>query len=155
MKRKRITGVLAVLMLLAFGCGSDKSEDPEPQFGSVEVRMSYFYNDFQGYKPDTGADIYLFKETGKKFINDWIDYRIGTLRVEGTEEKVKYDFAAEADVSGVAKIENVPYGKYILVAASKGRFTYSKKSIEINSVSQSHVKNFGYRSEFSDIGEVW
>ncbi|TZF81805.1 hypothetical protein FW774_17260 [Pedobacter sp. BS3] len=132
-----------------------KKSDDKPKTGSIEVKLSYFYNDFQGYKADVGARIYLFKQTGKSYDKSYVNYSIGALQVSGSDEIVYYDYRAEADVTGTAKIDNVPYGKYLLVAASKGRFVYSVKPIEVNSVSQNFVKNFGYLHEFDDNGESW
>jgi len=145
--------LLPLLIILLFGCQKDKDE--EVPLGSLEVKISYYYNAFQGYKPDTGANLYLYKQTGKTYIRDFIDFRVGLLEVVGTGEKVTSDFKAEADVTGLAKINNIPYGDYLMVAASEGRFLYSAKPIKIDAPLTSDVKNFGYRNELDDNGEPW
>ena len=133
------------------GCKKDEGV----KTGTVEVTISYFYNDFQGYKPDVDASIYLFKQTGKSYERSLVDYRIGVLTVEGTEETVRHDFKATANVNGVATINNVPYGEYLLVAASEGRWSYSVKPIKLNAPKLEEVKNFGYLREFDNNGESW
>ena len=149
---KRILLVLITFAAIIAGC---KKEDKPVLTGNLDVKMSYFYNTYQGYKPDTGAEIYLFKQNGKAFDQDYIAYRIGYLKVVGTGETVQYNFKAEADVSGTAKITGIPYGQYLLVACSEGRNTYSVKTIEINSETKTEVKNFYYLDEFDDDGERW
>ena len=101
------------------------------------------------------ATIYLFKKSNNVYERDLTDFRIGMLTIDGTEETVRYDFKATADVNGVAAINDVPYGDYLLVASSKGRFSYSTKPITLNSPHLQEVKNFGYLSEFDDTGESW
>lgn len=148
---RKILLAILITMATAVGCKKDKEEKK----GALEVKMSYYFNQYQGYKPDVNADIFLFKNTGKSYKQDYIDYRIGRLEVEGTGESVSSDFSAKSDASGTAKINDIPYGSYLLVATSKGRFVYSKKIIEINSDLKSEVKNFYYLDEFDDDGESW
>lgn len=145
---------IILALVMAFSIASCKKNDVQLN-GSLEVKMSYYYNSYQGYKPDVGAKIYLFKQTGKSYERKLVDYRIGLLTIEGTTEIVRADFKAEADGTGLAKIQNVPYGDYLLVASSKGRFIYSTKPITINAALQNEVKNFGYLNEFKDEGESW
>lgn len=145
-------------IIIAFICAlflTGCSKDSEVKTGSLEVTLSYYYNAYQGYKPDVDAKVYLFKGYDVKYKDSYSNYATGSLRTESDDKLVFNDFKAVADVNGKAVISNIPYGKYLLVVSSKGRFVYSKKIIEINSDLKTETKNFGYKDEFDDDGESW
>lgn len=149
--KKNLLLALSALLILFIGC----KKDSEDSMGSVSITMSYYYNTFQGYKPDVDASAFLFKDTGTEYEKTFIDYKIGYLHKKGTEQTVRPDYTATADVSGKATFDGVKYGKYLLVVSSNGRFVYSTKMIEVNSPEISLVKNFGHLNEFKDTGEAW
>lgn len=127
----------------------------EVKKGSIEVKISYYFNEAQGQKADVGAKVFLFKKTDKIYKSDFINYYIGSMVVDGTEDIINADYREEADISGTVRILDVPYGKYMLVVASKGRKIYSKKDIVIDAPNKIFVKNFGYTDEMSNEGESW
>lgn len=145
-----------MLAMVLVGLSSCKKSDSESLgSGSVEVKMSYFFNDSQGYKPDADARIFLFKQTKKSIDYEKSSPRIGKIWYVGDSEPVYQDYEATADVTGLAVIENVGNGDYLLVAKSKGRFTFSIKPISVKGSKVSEVKAFGYKSEFEIDGESW
>ena len=150
---KRILMLFMILTGLSSSC-SKNGADPSAN-GSVEVKMSYFYNDAQGYKPDANASIFLFKQSGKSIDYENSSPRIGKIQYQGDNEPVYQDYEATADLNGLAVIENVPNGDYLLVAKSKGRLTFSIKPISVKSSKVSEVKAFGYKSELNIKGESW
>lgn len=142
--------LLAVLATLLFSCKKDSDDT-----GIITVNVSYQVSSSQGSKADAGASVYLYKQTGKEFNRVYIDYKIGYLTDKSTGETVRPDYSATADASGNAVLNNIPYGKYLIVASSKGRNVYSAKPIDVNSPNQSLVKNFGSLNDYKDEGEAW
>src|SRR5690606_24172221 len=137
-------------VVLLMSCSKDKDDGR----ATVEVTLSYYYNKVQGYKPDVNASVYLFKDKGQEYESKYIDYATGGLVIKGTETRVFPEFSVKTDVKGVATFIDVPYGKYILVVSSKGRYVYSKKKITIDREFIKESKNFGYLHEFEDQGEA-
>ncbi|GEM_PF-6821079 len=127
----------------------------EKREGTVEVNVSYFFNKNQGYKPDVNAKVFLFKDTQQPYIFNSIGPTVGFLKVEGNEQSVKYDYQAKANSQGVATIQKVPYGTYLLIVAGEGRKLYSKKIITVDSEKYIDTKNFGYKGEYGDAPEEW
>lgn len=148
MKKAILTLVGSSILL---GCSKDDSE----YSGNLAVSISYKVSEAGGSKPDAGASAYLYKQTGREYNRVYIDYKIGYLTDKATSETVRPDYSATADASGNATINNIAYGKYLLVVSSKGRNVYSVKPIEINSSNISLSKNFGTQSDFKDEGESW
>lgn len=131
------------------------SKDDDISTATVEVTISYFYNTSQGFRPDTNAKLYLYKHTGATYERRWSDFMTGGLVVEGNGQRVMPDFTGTADVNGLVKINNVPYGKYVMVAAGKGRATYSLKTITLNAELYTDSKNFTHLHEQEQNGESW
>lgn len=147
---KRIL-LLVILSVSLISC----SKDDKVESGALEVTLSYYFNEYQGNKPDVGASIYLFKQEGKSIDYEESSMRIGLLQYKGESEHTRNVYNATADVYGKAVINEVLYGDYLLVAASKGRFIFSVKPITINKSQTNEVKNFGYKKEFDKNGESW
>lgn len=139
-----------VLVFLAFFflvTSCEKEEEP----GNLKIIVSYYYNDFIGYKPDVGARVFLYTDTYAK-CPDWVSSIIGKAYVG--EEESDYQYKAEADVNGEIHINNIPSGYYYIVLTSEGRYTYSDKIIDIPlGGTLDLVKNFYYRHEFEE--EPW
>lgn len=148
--------LLFLISLICFSC--DKIFEP----GSVEIEVSYYYNQYQGYKPDVGAKAFLFerdKSITSVYIDSMssIDARIGFL-VDKNDDllDVDYKYSGEAGASGIITISDVDQGKYLLILASKGRYTFTHKYIEVNSgETLKLVKNFYYLHDYEDGGEIW
>lgn len=141
---------LTLIILIAFAAFSCSKNDETT--GSVEVKVSYYYNAYQGYKPDANAKAYLFK--GSNVVaNKYVKSRLGIAYIGETE--VESNFRSVADVNGTVLFENIPSGNYLLVVVSEGRSSYSAKQIEVGSGKLSLIKNFGYLHEWDDLGESW
>ena len=145
---------IAAFVFIFCGCKKD-----EP--ASLEIEVSYYYNQYQGYKPDIGAKAYLFTEKQTKTV--WIDSISPTLAQfgkltdkSGTIIDVRYQYKGEAGVSGMLNITGIEPGSYLLILASKGRYTFTHKHIDFNSgEALSLVKNFGYLYDYEFGGESW
>lgn len=148
MKRIILFFISAVLMA---SCGKDDNL----KTADVEVKISYFQNDFLGYRPDTGAKLFLYKHTGASYEPNWANFMTGGIVVESTGERVFADYTGTADADGLVKIQNVPFGKYLMVASGKGRRAYSIKTITISSERYTDTKNFTHRYEMVATGEPW
>jgi len=159
---RKITFSIILVATLFSAC---KKELKEP--GAIEVTITYFYNNFFGYRNDVGAKIFVYDPAvGKQMHLDSMSVifarigaiydRNGKIIDKGEFLETRYLFTAEANASGVAHIGNVPPGKYFILAASKGRFTYSTKNIEVLPGETLHLtKNFGYLFEWLPQGESW
>jgi hypothetical protein len=123
------------------------------KLGSVEVKITYHYSNYTGNVPDEGASIFLFKDEGKSIKFSTV-IRKGIVNYDGDPNPAQLLFEAKADAAGVAKIYGIPYGKYLIVAGSKGRILYAVKSIEVNSETQTLVKDFGFM-DHDPLGESW
>lgn len=129
--------------------------------GNIEISVSYFYNNFQGYKPDVGAVAYLINEKASDSL------AIDSLHLANVMAKAflktngKYlndsnILTMEADVTGKINYKDIPSGKYLLIIGSNGRSVFSKKNIQIApGKTLSLVKNFGYVYDRSNDGEFW
>lgn len=147
---KKILFLLSVSLF--FSCSKDGS-------GNLELTVSYFYNDFQGYKPDVGSTVYIFDDEYSKVIfpdsMSIIAARTGMI-IDKDGKPHLYEQKGEADVSGKINIDNIKSGQYFIILASKGRWLYSTKLITIqDDETFSLVKNFGYKNEYSKYPESW
>lgn len=141
---KRIFPFILTVVLLA---GCEKWKGP----GNLEITVSYYYNDFIGYKPDVGAKAYLYSDINAS-CPDYVSSIIGNAYVGG--EEIRNEYFGRADVEGKVLIENIEPGQYYLVLVSEGRFTYSEKYPEIDPGETTRlVKNFYYKHEFEK--EPW
>ena len=163
--KKYLTDFAFLLLLLGIfvGC-SKKMEEP----ANLNVKVSYYYNAFIGYKPDVGATAFLYEEKfAKQAYTDsisWVAASIGALIDKNGEYIIGdnglssgyYKYRGEADVTGTVTIAGVSPGGYLLILVSKGRYTFSSKHIDIQSgTDMVLIKNFGYYHEFDDGGEYW
>jgi len=154
--------LLFALILVAFiSCEKD---DPVP--GSLNIKVSYFYNNFQGYKPDVGAKAYLHdtKYGNLAYLDSIgpISARVGFLVdkngkwITADDGGITHKYDGEADVTGTISILNIEPGSYYLVVASEGRYTFSTKRISIGEGENLDlVKNFYYLHDFDYGGESW
>jgi hypothetical protein len=153
-----------LFFLFSIALMSCKKEDDEP--GSVSIKVSYYYNAYQGYKPDVGAKAYLHdvEYISKVHLDSLhpIAAKVGLLIDKNgdfllsSNNGVTYNYSGEADVSGQIDIPNVGPGDYYLVVASEGRYTFSTKRITVGSGTPlTLVKNFYYLHDFDYGGESW
>jgi len=148
---------IALIVLITASCKKDDEQLP----ATVNIEVSYFYNTYQGYKPDVAAIAYLCeKDKTAAFYNDStaaIALRIGLYTdIKGDWVDIPFKYKGEAGTTGTINIQNVDPGKYLLLLASKGRYTYSHKYITIKSADNiSLVKNFNYYDDYSYGGELW
>lgn len=146
--------LISILILSLSGC----KKAP----GNLEITVSYFYNNFLGYKPDVGANAILFEEkylSGicKDSIN-LINSRVGVFyNTKGKAiDDPKNMLKAEANVEGKITFKDIPCGKYFLLVISNGRYVFSKKVIDIESAKTlSLVKNFEATHDMDTNGESW
>lgn len=129
--------------------------------GNLELTISYFYNNFQGYRPDVGAKAMLFKSSvSQRLCMDSITlpYAETGIFYDNNGKYIKDEdiLKAEADVSGKINFKDLSNGKYLLIVSSKGRHIFSKKEIEIESgKTLSVVKNFEVDHDMDYKGESW
>ena len=150
------------LILLAFASCTKDEVSPEEQVpATLAIEVSYFYNDFQGYKPDVAAVAFLCeKDKTTAFYNDstaGLAVRVGLYTEKsGDWVEIPYKYKGEAGGSGIVNIEGIVPGEYLLLLASEGRYTYTHKYMTIKSGEKiSLVKNFNYYSEWEYGGELW
>lgn len=145
MKKVFLVVVAAVMIV---GC---KKKD-----GAVELTISYYYNNYQGYKPDVGAKVYIFDKDVNCSSMSLTDAQMGIIVDKNGNTKFDlYKYSSEADVNGVVKISVQP-AEYYIVVASKGRYLYSMKKITVKSEETLYLtKNFYYLGEFKDVPESW
>jgi hypothetical protein len=144
--------IYLILIVILFSCS-----EKEVPTGNLSVTISYFHNNFIGNRADTGARIYLLEPVNGfyEFEGNLIEWRTGLLTHGPTGNDVRPFREAEADFNGVATIQNIPFGKYQLVAVSKNRMTYSRTNIEIKESETTMVKNFRGTNDYQDRGESW
>ena len=129
--------------------------------GNLEITVSYFYNNFQGYKPDVGSKAYLFKsDVTQRICMDSLTMIYTSLGYffdkNGKYIKDEDKQIADADVSGKINFNDLPSGKYFLVLSSKGRNMFSKKDIVIESGKKLLlVKNFEARHDGENYADSW
>jgi hypothetical protein len=145
------------MVIFAFASCSKDEDQP----ATVNIEVSYYYNTYQGYRPDIGAIAYLCeKDKSNAFHNDStaaLFIRVGMYADKtGDLIQIPYKYKGEAGVSGKINIPSVDPGDYLLLLASKGRYLYSFKYITIHSGENVElVKNFYYLREFNYGGEAW
>lgn len=92
----------------------------ESKKGNLTGSVSYFYNNYVGYKPDVNARITIisYETDYKKYTNDELFYfaRDG-IKLNATERF----YTTRVDVSGNFNFTKIPVGKYLLIVSSKGR----------------------------------
>lgn len=153
---KRILfGLLFSGLIVLVGC----SKDEEP--ANLEITVSYFYNTYQGYKPDVGATVVLYNSSDVSgYCADstgYIGHKFaGFENSKGEDMSVNYRYDQEADVNGVVKISGITPGKYLVAVCSKGRWLYSVKTVDFGDGEDVVlVKNFGYKNEYQSSPETW
>ena len=134
--------------------------------GNLELTVSYYFNDYQGYKPDVAAHAYLFDIKIKdEMCLDSMNYytamigrlvgKDGEWLINEINDKYDYLYDGEADANGVLRISDINVGKYIIMLSSKGREIYSIKDIEIKKGETLFLtKNFGYLNDWKT-PEYW
>ncbi|WP_319589663.1 carboxypeptidase-like regulatory domain-containing protein [uncultured Draconibacterium sp.] len=154
--------IYLIIAIFIFSCSDDEASK-EP--GSIEVTISYYYNNFIGYRYDVGAKVFVYdSDLSNQIHRDSMNVvfaRLGIL-VDKDGEIIGGDFEtpslyeAEANADGVAFISDVKPGDYFIMVASEGRWTYSVKEIEVlPGENLILTKNFGYLNEFLPRGESW
>lgn len=130
--------------------------------GSLKVTVSYYYNTYQGYKPDVGAKVFLFlKSETTSFHNDStnpIIAKAGMLQDYSGDiiSGLTYKYSGITDGSGNCVINDIEPEDYLLIVASNGRTVYSHKYITINEGQQLSLgKSFYYLHDYEDGGEYW
>ena len=134
----------------------------------LEVSVSFFYNDYQGYRKDVDSKAYLFKDSiGKKaymFKLSPVDARYGMLvdaqgvrlGSDKSEFPQVFSYSGIADGDGKINISDIAPATYLLVVASKGRYVFSSKTVVFaEGKTISLVKNFGYLFDGDTGGESW
>lgn len=145
---------LLFISLLFLSC--DKQEP-----AILEIEVSYFYNNFIGFKPDVGAKAYLFDHSQTSNISmdsmTVVDARMGKLTSKtGDWLMAEPVYEGEAGASGLITIDNINPGYYLLILASEGRWSFTHKHQHVNSGEELKlVKNFNYYNEFKQGGEAW
>lgn len=83
-------------------------------FGAVSGNVTYHYNQYKGYVPDTGALVYLISRSGSA-----ADYK-GDLRFGSQNEMAKYGlYRTTADGNGNFTFNHVATGDYYIVFISQ------------------------------------
>lgn len=149
--------LFALIIALFDGCNL------VPKPGNLELTVSYFYNNFQGYKPDVGATACLFEKKYNDSLNmdsiNLVSSRAGVFYNKYIKDKF-YDpkkmLKGEADVTGKISFKDVPAGEYFLLVTSKGRYVFSQKTVTIEPIKTLVlVKNFEYFHDMDPKGESW
>lgn len=147
--------LIVALAIVLFSC----KKDNEP--ATVNIEVSYYYNDYQGYKPDIAAILYLCEKVKTdSFCNDStaaLFIRMGSYSDKSGELiDIPYKYKGEAGSSGNINIVGVIPGDYLFLLVSKGRYVYTHRYQTIHSGENvSLVKNFGYLHDWDHGGEIW
>ena len=146
--------IYCIILLFFISC---TKEEP----ATITIEVSYFYNNFIGYKPDVGAKAFLFdhSKTGNISLDSMsvVDARFGQLTSK-TGDWLDLDpvYEGEAGAAGIITIENITPGYYLLILASEGRWSFTHKHQHIDSGEKLNlVKSFNYYYEFNQGGEIW
>ena len=128
-------------------------EAQEPPAGTVEVSVSYFYNNYHGFKPDVDAKVLLVEKSNWHNFQDYSYYDVKFPNAMGffsksDKKRIEYNYEAIANVHGIVKIDNVLYGKYEIIVVSEGRKSYSHKTIDLNAEKIELVKNFKVETDW-------
>lgn len=129
--------------------------------GNVEITVSYFYNNYQGYKPDVGSKAFLIKNSvAQRICKDslTLPYASQGIFFDKYGKYIKNEEIqnAEADVLGKIKFNDLSSGNYYLFVSSKGRDIFTIKEIEIESgKTLSLVKNFEATHDMDREAESW
>jgi hypothetical protein len=133
--------ILPVILLLC-SCGASMAETNSLGFGRVSGVLTFYFNQYQGTKPDVGSKVFLVEEAavtnmpstpalvpGDLIPADCIVLAIekriqiippGAGRVYGSNSvAIPVLRTATADGSGRFTIDHVPVGKYIAICQSK------------------------------------
>jgi len=100
---------------LKTGSNPNISNDSSKGFGTLKGTVVWKYNDFIGYKGDTGARVYLFSKNAsypsytKQELFDWLE----------NKKELKDVHRTVVDANGNYVLNNLPVGNYIAVISSK------------------------------------
>lgn len=127
--------------------GNSTFSSAKSNSGSIEGNISYFYNDYVGYKPDVNARIVLLstKMNYKKYSYS----KLRSFAMYDKKSSNNTDFySGYANGKGDYKIKNVKAGKYLAIIRSKGFFPKVMKDPKQKDV------NKVYKIYGSEAGEV-
>ena len=115
--------LLITSIVILFTLGSCKKE--EITLGTVEATVSYRPTSSSSARPDAGAKVYYYEQTflDKTYTFDGYFNLIDPV----TKAAIPYKLKAECNVSGYAKLENVPLGTHIIVVVRNGYSTIGDK----------------------------
>ncbi len=134
--------LLIASFIILFSFSGCKKEEVE--LGTVEATVSYRPTFSSSARPDAGAMVYYYDQTflTKKYTFDGYFNLIDP----DTKAEIPYKLKAECNVSGYAKLENVPLGTRIIVVVRNGysNFGENYKFViqNIKSGNQSITVNF-------------
>lgn len=124
------------------------------KYGTVNGNVTYHYNEYQGYKPDTGARVYLIpkKKCSKKGDSGLDAGDLGTVcsLKSSTKNKLKkYGiYVTKVDGSGNFKFSHIPTGKYYVYIISKETTTkgwFDNFNDNISDATDKYYKNVSSR----------
>ena len=112
--KKKLTITLAILLLplIFFGCSKDELPTEQTFF----VNAYYTYSDYSDYgeKVASPTMVMLFEDNGNEIDTERVSVFDPTLYdISGNELKLRY---TSSTTSGINIFENIPNGKYVILA---------------------------------------
>ena len=125
---KKITTALATLSLLLLFSGCSKEETPAEQ--TFFVNTYYTYSEYPDYGEHIASPtmVMLFEDNGNEIDTERISAFDPTLYdTAGNELQLRYN---STNTSGINIFENVPYGRYIILAIYLTYHSYKKIQVD-------------------------
>ena len=150
-------GLIFMILLFTAGCTDNiTSTAPVVTTGNIEITVSYYFNNFVGYKPDVSAKAYLFHADNMNIYADSLKYSRSGIATNTDGDKIDSDYSNEADVNGLIRFNDLSAGRYFIIISSNGRYAYSYKYIDIEKgKTLLLVKNFTMYREYANGGQEW
>ena len=155
-----VTGVSAGTTTIVAEVGSVKATcivQVNQTYGSVTGNVTYYYNKFQGNKPDTGTMVFLISKTGSAKNMPVMDSYV----IWSTESLMKqYEsygiYTTKVDGSGNYTFNNIPTGDYLIFMYSSKTTSgtaFDNKEAYVNRIASS-VSNYVNETNAQYLGQI-
>ncbi|MGJ1513766.1 hypothetical protein ACR79N_02170 [Sphingobacterium siyangense] len=128
---KRITYLFVCFTIFMTSCSKEDTGN-----GVVEATITMQRSEGSAIEPDPSALTFLVPNSGKAIDMEESNLKTGQIWFKGDSKITNFSRPGFADQKGVARIENVTNGKYILIVRSITMYstTYTDLEVKDNSV---------------------
>ena len=134
------------------------------QYGSVSGNVTYYYNKYQGHKPDTNTTVLLIPKDGTASsmpeLSSYVDWNGNLIKYDGEDYKI---YGTKVDGMGEYALQDIPTGEYLLFMISSKTTSgeaFADRDAYINTISNIvspyvNATNANYLGQFAGYNKYY